>query len=284
VSASDRTGFIRRLATRRFFWEQPAIVNAFVACLSPAEACQSLDVSDPVSWTLRSALLRKLSRDMDTTGVQACHLELVKKLMKWYPDLPRERRSGCGYCLSYLYPYLPELEQGSIVDFFMRSPHVTMRRRGVKILRGRWNPAYGPLVEETWKLFPDSSIALLAVERLDEVFIRDHFNELVEQLNVGGYLARPFLRLKDSLLTDTLASIDEITYCYVRAKEMRPLQRSEALSIFDRNKLDDRVGLLIWSFGQMGLWDVLETITRKANSVLKLKLEESRRRYAELGI
>jgi len=62
---------------------------------------------------------------------------------------------------------------------------------------------------------------------------------------------------------------------------MRPLQRREALSIFGRNKLDERVGLLIWSFGQMGLWDVLETITRKANSVLRLKIEEMQRSRAD---
>ena len=281
MSVSDRIGFIRRLATRRFFWEKPAIVNAFVACLSATEACQALDVRDPGSWELRSALLRKLSRDMAATGAQTCHLDLVGRLMALYSDLPPERRSGCGYCLSYLYPYLPESAQRSIVHCFMRSPHITMRRRGVKILRGRWSPVYGPLVRETWESFPDLPTALLVVERLDEDFIRDHLKGLVEKLNGGGYLARPFLRLQDESLTETLASVDEITYCYVRAKEMRPLQRREALSIFGRNKLDERVGLLIWSFGQMGLWDVLETITRKANSVLRLKIEEMQRSRAD---
>lgn len=154
-----------------------------------------------------------------------------------------------------------------------------MRQRGVKILRKQWDPLQESLVKAAWKSFPDFFCALLIVERLDEDFVREHLQGLVEQFRGTRHLAKPFLRLKDNLLTEKLSSLDEITYCYVRAKEKRPLQRKEALAIFNRNKLDERVGLLIWSFGQMGLWDVLVTITRQASTVFKLKMAESRLEY-----
>jgi hypothetical protein len=281
--ASKRIDFIYGLAARSFFWEQSAIINAFVACISAKEACEALDTRNPVSWTLREALLRKISRDILSEGAQTCHLKLVDSLMTDYPSLPHKRRSGCGYCLSYLYADLPEAKQNAIIEFFLRSPHLPLRRRGLRILQDRWNPIHARLVKDVWKSTPDLSCALLILKRIDEAFVREHLSQIVGLLKGTGYLARPYLRLKDPSITDNLASLDEITYAYLRAKEKRPLTVSDAIALFERNKLDERIGLLIWSFGQMGLWEVLETVTKKANRVAKLRLVEIRKRYSSGG-
>ena len=39
-----------------------------------------------------------------------------------------------------------------------------------------------------------------------------------------------------------------------------PNTNNEALDILEESKTDNRIGLLIWCFGRMGLWSVLQNI------------------------
>ena len=54
---------------------------------------------------------------------------------------------------------------------------------------------------------------------------------------------------------EELKDIDEISYCYVMTKFDKTISDSEAKIILRDNYKDERIGLLLWSFGQMGLWD-----------------------------
>ena len=72
-----------------------------------------------------------------------------------------------------------------------------------------------------------------------------------------------------------LKSIDEITYCYVLAKLDLSLSQTEAISIFESNINDDRIGLLIWSFGQLRLWDVLLEIEPKLPEIEKCSFNKN---------
>lgn len=58
-------------------------------------------------------------------------------------------------------------------------------------------------------------------------------------------------------LVEELKDIDGISYCYVLTKFGKTISDIEAKEILKDNYKDERIGLLLWSFGQMGLWDII---------------------------
>jgi hypothetical protein len=71
----------------------------------------------------------------------------------------------------------------------------------------------------------------------------------------------------DSSKLNQIRRRDSITYTYILVKLNIKLDDNEALSIFEESKTDDRIGLLIWCFGQMGLWSVLQNIYENVDSL-----------------
>jgi len=66
---------------------------------------------------------------------------------------------------------------------------------------------------------------------------------------------------------DRLESSDEISAAYVRAKLKIPFSTQEAMKVFEQNKFDDRIGLLLWAFGQMRLWDILQEVVEHIDTI-----------------
>ena len=54
-----------------------------------------------------------------------------------------------------------------------------------------------------------------------------------------------------------LSNLDPITYAYLLTIKGETLSSKEAIKLLNLCGKDERVGLLLWCFGQMRLWDVL---------------------------
>ena len=61
----------------------------------------------------------------------------------------------------------------------------------------------------------------------------------------------------DKKLVKELTINDPITYVYVLAKSGKKISSLRAWEIAQKYKEDDKIGLLLWCFGQMGLWKTL---------------------------
>lgn len=271
----SRLAFLRDVADRDHFWEGPAFISAFVGCLSPSEACDALDVAARLNDTLRGALLRKLHKDCEAGGFRSCHRNLLERLLVQYPTLPAHRRRGCGFCIDSLLNVAPARHRTRILRFFLNSSHVDMRRRGYKALRKTWRNEFTPTVRDAWSRYADPECALLITERFPLAFLKAHLSALQEALPHWG-LAKLYIRLGASSpsVVRRLATIDEITYAYVVAKLGRRIDAKDAVALVDRNSLDDRVGLLIWSLGQMGHWTALTGLVGRA-----MEFEEKRKAH-----
>lgn len=55
----------------------------------------------------------------------------------------------------------------------------------------------------------------------------------------------------------------EITAVYIYLQIDIILQDEEAFTIYERNRNDTRAPLLVWCYGQMGLWNVLERVRKR---------------------
>lgn len=81
-----------------------------------------------------------------------------------------------------------------------------------------------------------------------------------------------------------LSQVDEITFTYVSVKLGKALEAEAALPMFERNKYDERIGLLIWCFGQMKLWSVLRTIEQDLDEeeIWRERLRRSRHNLSSI--
>lgn len=78
-------------------------------------------------------------------------------------------------------------------------------------------------------------------------------------------MSRLYLRLSevDKSLVRELKEIDPISFCYVMAKLQIPIKENEAKAILHATEGDEKFGLVIWSLGRLGLWNVLKYAQRR---------------------
>ncbi|MDR7336276.1 hypothetical protein [Roseateles asaccharophilus] len=159
---------------------------------------------------------------------------------------------------------------------FLRSRFVGIRRRGYKLVDKDKVPDVSAIVA-AWPEWGDPECAWLLVKLLPVADLAPMKAELLPSLDEGWKLSKLFLRLAelDADAPDELERLDSISYCYVLAKLGRAIPNEKAMSIVEQSAGDERFGLLVWSIGKMGLWEVLVWIQQRLP-----ELEE--RRFAAL--
>lgn len=79
------------------------------------------------------------------------------------------------------------------------------------------------------------------------------------------HLATLFHRVAETHpdIFDILDENNDFTKAYVLAKTKHPLSEEQAWEMYERNKGEQKIGLLIWCFGEMKLWNVLVGIAQE---------------------
>jgi hypothetical protein len=284
--ATDKIQFINEVIDNDVEWEKRALISSLIFCLSPEEACSFLDLEFLQQFDIRALVLRKIGTDIEDS-IQPCHNLLIDQLINACNRLPYNKKNSCAYCLDYLYDYLPAELQNIVLDYLISSKYVGLRRRAYKKLSQDWTEVYQSVVADVWDKYADLECALLIVKHFQLSFVQEHFQELEEIILKGPPWALPKLYLKvvpvESDKLKRLANLDEITYAYLCVKSNCPLTQEEALRIFEKNKADKRIGLLIWCFGRMGLWTVLANISKQGKEIEEERTAEllSRSRQSE---
>lgn len=275
----DRIEFINQLEEKEIFWEPNALIASLIYALTPVEACKILNLEFEQDPSFRRKIIKKITQDMDLE-VKEYHNELIDQLILGFERLPYNKKQSSAYCLEILYEFLPKNKKEEVMNFFLSSKYIGVRRRGYKIIESNWNPKYKILLEKNWNEFKDPACARLIVARFPSSFIVENLDEL-EGILINSHrihIARLYIRIGENnrSILNRLEKIDGITYAYVLAKLRFRMTEAKALELFEANRQDDRVGLLLWSFGQIGLWSVLENIT---NRVGELEMEKFSRIY-----
>ena len=257
----NRATFIRNYGDTDGFGESRSLFNAFVQCLIPEEACAALDLTFQQPFPLRRSILRKILRDIEE-ALLPCHEDLIHHLLESVDTVHYRKKQSAGHAISYLYDGLPPSNQDYLIRFFLGSQLIGFRRRGYKKLKNQWDANYTSLVEEIWNRHSDANCAALIIEHFPVADLKDNF-ELLEAAVLDTWSqTKLYLRVtsEHSEFLDHVSRADEITHAYLLVKLGRNLSNREAAAVYQRNKFDDRLGLLLWCFGHMGLWSVLETV------------------------
>ncbi len=260
--------------------ESFGLVRAYCACLTPAQACYLLLQVADTTHILRAAALRKVSADI-ARSYGRHHNDLLLSLQRRFLKTDSRGRQGIGYCLSELSVNAPRKEHRAIQEFFLASEYIGVRRRGYKSIA---NDSIAPrkLLGKAWQQRRDQECAWLIVKGFPADFLILNRKALAAVLPHAWQLARLYLRIGEvePELLQELRDADQISYCYVLAKLGLQMSRKEAIQIIDRCSGDERIGLLIWSFGQLGHWHALKYIEAQLPVINAKRLKTAMARYS----
>lgn len=252
--------------------EGNTLAAAFCYCLSPEESIELLLGVYRNRLDLRNNALRKVCDDL-ANSFDDCHKYLVNKLLSEFDSLNAKERQSSGYCLSSLVEVLPTFTKRKTQRFLLKSKYVDVRRRGYKSLSTEKKIPVSH-VKNAWDNFKDPECAWLIINKLPVEYLLKNRKALLKRLEEGWRTSRLFIRIgaEHPEVVDELKLSDPISYCYALVKLGLSLSDEEAMAIFDQSMMDERLGLLIWAFGRLGLWNVLSYIKARLPDVERQRI------------
>jgi hypothetical protein len=224
--------------------------------------------------------MRKICADI-ASGPTKTHQKLVTSLFSQFKSLPSQKKQTVGSFLSRLHYCAPKAMKRDIERFLRSSIYKSLRRRFYKKVSQGECRFDEPLMIRLWEEYRDAECAWLIIKSGSPDYLKVHRVALLDVLSEGWQIVRSYLRTIPAYprLLAELRAIDEISYCYVCAKTRRRITVKSAVEIFDRNIGDERVGLLIWSLGQLRLSAALEYVVASLERIAKAQQERIVRKF-----
>lgn len=247
----------KRLAIKYFSESDYTIINPLIHSLLPIEACDFLDLTFKQDYRVRRYVLKKISNDIFKTYSKE-HKKLITLLIKKMDEKGFGRKESCSSAINFLYSSLPIKEKGRILNIFSASKSSTNRNRAFKIINSSWNKKYQAIIEQAWLTFKDQYCLKIILIHFPSSYLIQNYKNILQYAD-PYQTSKLFLKLGEINfeIVGELKKIDQISYSYVLTKFDKRLSDYEAMEILKNNYKDDRIGLLLWCFGQMGLWDII---------------------------
>ena len=247
----------QRLASNNFYDSDYIIISSLIYSLTPDEACSYLDLTFEQNHRIRRYVLKKNSSDI-SKSYTTTHKKLITTLIKKLEEKKFSRKESCAFSLDFLIDSLPTKSSRKIIESFLASKSSRNRNRAFKRLISNWDKKYFELIKQVWYLFHDSDCLKIILNHFPIKFLLENYKNILQ--HTQPYQAsKLFIKIgrTNPELLDELKEIDEISFCYVLAKFGKKVPKNEANTILYNNYKDERIGLLLWSFGQMELWDTI---------------------------
>lgn len=260
-----------------------SIYNALVSCLSRNEASECI-MEDQIffSLPLRRPIIRKVKQDA-SKKLSKCHLRLFDDLTLLLRDASGYEQQVASQILCELFGVLELPQRTELIQQLLATEKRSLMRRALKLMKQNWQEEYLDIVTRTWAALPTPFVAELMVEHAPFEILRENIPDLITSTIGTRYLTALFKKVQEhtSRYDNLLLSADPITYIYLLTKSGKRLSAPIAKKLYLENYSNERVGLLIWCYGQMGLWEVLKFI---ADEHPRLSLIQFKARLKESGI
>jgi len=244
-----------RMEKRHLSGDDFEIIGSLIYTLSSQEVCDFFDFSFQHDYHIRRYVLRKISNDI-SKGFLPEHKLLLSLLIKKLDQKGFEKKQSCAYSIDFIYDSLPVKEKRKILLKFLFSTSSRNRDRALKRIKSNWNGKYQQLIEKVWNLYKDQYALDIIISFFPPEYLLNNYKTLIPHAN-SYQISKLFIKLGqvDLQKVEELKIIDEISFAYVMTKFERKISISDAKDIIKRNYQDERIGLLMWCFGQMGLWE-----------------------------
>jgi hypothetical protein len=244
-----------RLETKHFIESDYTIISSLIHALPFQEACSFLDLTFNQDYRIRRYVFKKISNDI-SRSYRPEHKKLVSTLIKKLDEKGFIKKESCSYGIDLLFESLPTREKNQILKVFLNSKSSRNRDRAFKRINSNWNKKYQIIIEQTWYNHRDPFCLQIILNHFSSEFLLENYKNILIHTK-PHQTSKLFLRLGaiNLDLVNELKNIDQISYSYVLTKFNKKLSDSEAKEFLRNNFMDDRIGLLLWCYGQMGLWD-----------------------------
>lgn len=244
-------------------YKNKILIIAFINSLSSKEACSFFDTSFEQLPYVRRYLLKKISEDIQVNYKQE-HENLINVLLKKAEEKSFSKKKSCAYVIHHLFQYVPKRKQSEILDAFIESKYSSFREKAVRILYDKWDSKYEKVIWNMWNKYNDDNCMKLILEKFPVSFLSKKVYEFTPYLE-DWEQRRLFIKIaavNKKIITD-LKKKDPITYTYILVKNGKKLSRKKAWNLIKKYHLHEKITLLLWCFGKMGLWDVLVKFKKK---------------------
>jgi len=245
----------KRLEKKQLFESDYAILNSLILSLSINEACTFLDMKFEQDYRVRHYVLRKISNDMVNSYTNE-HRKLISSLFQKLDEKGFNKKESCAFSLDFLYDSLSSKYKNLILKKFLESKSIRNRDRAYKRLFSNWNKKYQQIIEHVWTSHKDINCLGIIINHFPSEYLLVNYKDLIQHAK-PYQISKLFLKLGTANfeLVNELKAIDQISYSYVLTKFDKKLTDTQATEFLKNNYKDNRIGLLLWCFGKMGLWD-----------------------------
>lgn len=233
------------------------IIYSLISTLTPKQVCDFLDLSFEQNYKLRQWIVKKIASDIRKEYLPY-HQKLVSKMIDMLELNRFPKRDSCAFSLNIICDSLPSKEQNKIINTFLNSRFIRLRNRAYKRFKTNWNKKYQKTIEKNWYEFKDPYCINVILKHFPTDYLLVNYKTYLKDLN-PRQLSRLFRRIseKDTRKVNELKNINEISYSYVLVKIGKKISNQLACQFLKNNYKDDNISLLIWCFGQMGLWNAI---------------------------
>jgi hypothetical protein len=263
----DRVSFVQEFATLPKRPASEELVHAFVRCLTPEEAAELLLRSTYTHSAVRSAAIKKVGSDIASSQLSN-PISVVSDLMERIRTGESKKRNSVAYSLLNVARACPQTLKVQVQEFLSDSCYVGLRRRGYKLFMAE-SPESCQLLEVAWRKYNDIEATLLIIKAFPPDFLVTERIALLQNLTEGWQLSRLYLRITEvnpELLQELLA-LDPISFMYIAAKRGVVPPIDTVNQVLETSFSDQRLGLLLWSIGELRMWDVLSNFANRLGEV-----------------
>jgi hypothetical protein len=254
------------------------VLRGFLKCLSSSEALELFSTALANDHPIKYEALNRLCDSDEVVWSDDLYRYIESLLSKLFQSKGRERDSVAS-ALTALARVIPNEERLEICRLFLEMPYVSVRRRGYKL----WT-VDKILIQEmrrAWHKYQDPDCGWVIIKNFPVDVLIEMRGELINEETELWKVGRLYARISEVApeLAIEVRNIDLITYCYVLAKSGLTITESEAISILNASLNDSRIGLLIWAFGELRMWNVLKEVSELLPVMDEMHVERLRNQY-----
>jgi hypothetical protein len=259
-----------------------AIAGGLLSCLSFDELLELLVSDSATDGRLRQKVLARAADAFDQLPATA-RRKAARRVLQLTMVTPYARRLTLEYLLELLYTRIPSPSRRVILRMFLESRMYRRRKRAYRMMRQDRRIRWKPMLAKAWRAWRDRDAAHLIVDQFESAFLLKHLEKLASDLDGGAGIPKLFLRVASegpSVLAQ-LRKCDGITYGYVCARLSKAISVLEAKSLLKKYKDDARLGILVWSLGKLGHWNLLIDLSEEVEDIER---KQQRQHYERMGL
>lgn len=259
--SANRVEYVRHMVGNGGEAVDPRVIRGLIRCLAPHEVVECFDCSFEQPAERRRLLLQQVAEDAQAEPLP-CHEALADELLEGFETLHYRKKQGCASALDCLYDVVSPEARQRILTALLRSHYKRIRRLGFRRARQCDDPSLREYIWQAWEANADEESARMVMHLASPEEIVARFDELERAVSGTWLLNRLYARMAESdprFLT-ILQSRDGISFAYACVKAGASVPESLARELYQRYREDNRIGLLVWCFGKLKLWNVLVEI------------------------